>query len=141
MKPRKTTFEERLRIVKDYLENHLSYREVAQKYQINYSRIYGWIKKYEEFGPDGLHDGRGKYKPESLPNDVDELTAKNQVLELHDKYLNMESDSHTRVRQAAAYRTIDQLKEIYPITWLCKTLNISRASYYKWYHRSEEGRS
>ncbi|MDY5473539.1 MAG: IS3 family transposase [Holdemanella porci] len=31
--------------------------------------------------------------------------------------------------------TVDELKHQYPIKWLCKTLSISRSSYYKWLNR------
>lgn len=99
MKSRKTTFEERLSIVEDYFEHHLTYQEAAKKYQINYSRIYGWIKKYKAFGPDGLRDGRGKGKPESAQTEMEKLIAKNRALELQNKYLQMENDVLKKVKQ------------------------------------------
>ena len=58
MKSRKTTFEERLKIVDYALTN--SVKEAADKYTVPYASIYQWVKKYNELGEDGLKDGRGR---------------------------------------------------------------------------------
>ncbi|QPT47696.1 IS3 family transposase [Macrococcoides caseolyticum] len=39
------------------------------------------------------------------------------------------------MKQLASYKTINSLKEKYPIKWLCDALGISRSSYYKWTNR------
>ena len=39
MKSRKTTQEEKIQIVKDYLANHLSYKEAAEKHQVSYNNV------------------------------------------------------------------------------------------------------
>lgn len=54
MKSRKTTFEERLEIVKWVIENDMSYKYAAEKYSINYALIYQWTQKYIKDGPDSL---------------------------------------------------------------------------------------
>ena len=56
VKGRKTTLEERIDIVKDYIESGSSYEEIAEKYQISYQQIYQWVRKYQEKGIDGLQD-------------------------------------------------------------------------------------
>ena len=58
MKSRKTTIEERLEIVDYALAN--SVKEAADKYTVPYVNVYQWVKKYNEFGQDGLKDGRGR---------------------------------------------------------------------------------
>lgn len=47
MKSRKTTYEERLEIVKWVIENNLNYKEAAEKYGVKYASIYQWVKKYQ----------------------------------------------------------------------------------------------
>lgn len=46
MKSRKTTYEERLEIVKWVIENNFNYKDAAEKYGIKYAAIYQWVKKY-----------------------------------------------------------------------------------------------
>ena len=60
MKSRKTAFEERIEIVRYVLTNNLDYKGAADKYTVPYASIYQWVKKYNEFGEDGLKDGRGR---------------------------------------------------------------------------------
>ena len=60
MKSRNSAFEERLEIVRYVLTNNLDYKGAADKYTVPYASIYQWVKKYNEFGEDGLKDGRGR---------------------------------------------------------------------------------
>ena len=46
MKSRKTTYEERLEIVKWVIANNLNYKDAAEKYGIKYASIYQWVQKY-----------------------------------------------------------------------------------------------
>ncbi|MDG0819721.1 transposase [Staphylococcus equorum] len=39
MKARKTTYEERLNIVNFYLDNELSYKEIARKFNVTYGQV------------------------------------------------------------------------------------------------------
>lgn len=59
-KGRYTTKEERIRIVKEYLEHENNYAEIAEKYEISYQQVYTWVRKYKELGEAGLDDRRGK---------------------------------------------------------------------------------
>ena len=58
MKSRKTTVEERLKIVNYALAN--SVKDAADKYTIPYMNVYQWVKKFNEHGKDGLKDKRGR---------------------------------------------------------------------------------
>jgi transposase-like protein len=60
MKSRKTTFEERLEIVKYVLDNNNDYKGAADKYTVPYASVYQWVKKYNECGEDGLKYKRGR---------------------------------------------------------------------------------
>lgn len=79
-KGRKTTFEERIKIVEDHIKTGNSYDETAQKYSISYQQIYQWHHKYLEKGIDGLKDGRGRTKPEEEMSEIEKLKAENRIL-------------------------------------------------------------
>lgn len=66
MKAKKTTYEEKLNIVKFYLDNELSYKEIARKFNVTYGQVYQWVQKYKKHGSDGLIDRRGKGKSQSI---------------------------------------------------------------------------
>lgn len=89
-KARKTTFEERIEIVKYCIANDRNYALTMEKYNVSYQQIYLWVRKYEQKGIDGLIDGRGKAKAESDLTEVDRLKAQNQILEAEKKRLEME---------------------------------------------------
>lgn len=60
MKSRRTTFEERLEIVKWVIAHDMNYKEAADKYAIKYALIYQWVKKYLKDGDEALkHKKRG----------------------------------------------------------------------------------
>lgn len=54
MKSRKTTFEERLEIVKWVIENNMNYKDAADKYSITYALVYKWTRAYIDKGPEAL---------------------------------------------------------------------------------------
>ena len=58
-KGRKTTQEERGKIVAFCIEHGKDYPLTIQTYGVSYQQIYAWVRKYEEKGIDGLRDGRG----------------------------------------------------------------------------------
>lgn len=89
-KARKTTFEERIEIVKFCIANDKNYALTMSQYNVSYQQIYLWVRKYEQKGIDGLVDGRGKAKAESDLTEIDRLKAQNQILEAEKKRLEME---------------------------------------------------
>ena len=91
MKGRKTTQEEKIKIVKDYLANHLSYKEAAEKHQVSYNNVYSWVQKYKEHGPDGLVDGRGRGKPDTIQTEEERIRAENAALKARNEYLETEN--------------------------------------------------
>jgi len=92
MNTRKTTFEERIEIAKYCIENNRDFNKTAEKYQVNYSQVYNWIKKYEKHGDIGLVDGRGKGKPVEALTREEELELKIKALEQRNKFLQMENE-------------------------------------------------
>ena len=90
IKARKTTFDERIEIVKYCISNDKDYASTMEKFNVSYQQIYLWVRKYEQKGIDGLIDGRGKAKAESDLTEIDRLKAQNQILEAEKKRLEME---------------------------------------------------
>ena len=77
---RKTTLEERKEIV-DYCINHNNdYKGTASKYEVSYSQVYSWVKKYREKGEEGLEDKRGHHKSDDEVDDLERLRRENQRL-------------------------------------------------------------
>ena len=97
MKSRKTSFEERLEIVKYVLENNNDYKGAADKYCVPYANVYNWVKKYFEHGETGLSDSRGRPSSntpkkeltveEQQALEIESLKAKIKRLELHNELL------------------------------------------------------
>lgn len=59
---RRTTIEERREIVTYCLEHNHDYKGTADIYEVSYSQVYSWVKKYEANGEEGLTDKRGHHK-------------------------------------------------------------------------------
>ncbi|MBQ1357642.1 MAG: transposase [Oscillospiraceae bacterium] len=87
VRSRSTTQEERLAIVRDCIENGLSYSEAASKYQVSYQQVRTWVLRFKELGEPGLEDRRGQRKKDQVPRTrEEELEQKIAQLE-HEKYL------------------------------------------------------
>lgn len=92
MKARKTNLEERIEIVKDYIERNSDYKTIADKYSVTYGQVYNWVKKYKNHGNAGLEDGRGKGKPQSIMTEDEMKDAEIKALKERNKYLEMENE-------------------------------------------------
>jgi len=51
---RKWSIDEKLRIVKLYLDEHRSYQSLETEYRLNRGVIHSWVKRFIENGEDGL---------------------------------------------------------------------------------------
>lgn len=90
---KRTTKEERIAIVKDYLENGLSYGEAAQKHGVSYQQVYAWVNKYAKFGEAGLEDRRGKRKADQEPrSELEEMKIRMAKLEQELYWTKVERD-------------------------------------------------
>lgn len=74
-KGRKTTFEERVEIVKYCTTHEHNYAETAEKYQVSYQQAHNYVVKYELNGVDNLQDRRGKRKTKHEMNEIEKLRA------------------------------------------------------------------
>ena len=89
---RKTTYDERVEIVKYCIEHQNNYAETAEKYQVSYQQVYTWISKYEKGGVKALQDRRGKRKDENEMSELEKLKAQNKLLEAENLRKQMEID-------------------------------------------------
>lgn len=90
-KGRNTTYEERVEIVSYCIEQGNDYAAAIEKYGISYQQIYGWVRKYNEKGAEGLVDKRGKRKPGSEMTELEKVRAENRMLEARNKRLETEN--------------------------------------------------
>lgn len=91
-KGRKTTLEERIKIVEYCIQNQYNYAEAAKKYDVSYQQVYSWVNRYKEKGLDGLADRRGKKKPEEEMTELDKLRLENRMLKAQAQNQQMEID-------------------------------------------------
>jgi transposase-like protein len=91
-KGRKTTYDERVEIVKHCIENNNNYNNTAEKYKVSYQQVRSWTVKYTESGIDALLDRRGKGKAEGELTELERLKAQNKLLEARNKRLEMENE-------------------------------------------------
>ena len=97
----KKTHEEKIKIVEDYINNKLTYKEAAKKHQVSYNNIYSWVNKYKKHGPKGLEDNRGRGKPSELQTKEERLDAEIEALKARNKWLEMENDALKKRRKIA----------------------------------------
>lgn len=100
VKGRKTSIDERIEIVQFCIAKGRNYNQASDKYQVSYQQIYGWVKKYEKLGVQGLEDHRGKGKSENAMTEDDKLRAENKILSAKLKQAEIENDLLKKVWEA-----------------------------------------
>ena len=74
---RKTTQEERREIAEYCIAHGRDYKGTAALYDVSYSQVYIWVKKYLEEGEEGLTDKRGKHKTDDEVGELERLRREN----------------------------------------------------------------
>ena len=74
------------------IANNKDYGKIIERYGISYQQIYGWVRKYEKDGVDGLSERRGKRKDEVSMNEVEKLRAQLKLQKAENLRLQMEND-------------------------------------------------
>lgn len=89
---RKTTIEERMEIVKYCIEHNRNYKDTASLFDVSYSQVYSWVKKYDADGEEGLSDKRGHHKTDSEVDELERLRRENLRLkrQLEEKDMALE---------------------------------------------------
>ena len=91
-KGRKTTQEERAKIVAFCIEHNYDYGLTVETYKVSYQQIYDWVRKYEEGGVDKLKDNRGRTKPVEEMTEIEKLKAEMKILEAKNRQLEIENE-------------------------------------------------
>ena len=91
-KGRKTTQEERAKIVAFCIEHNYDYGLTVETYKVSYQQIYSWVRKYEEGGVDKLEDNRGRTKPVEKMTAIEKLKAEMKILEAKNRQLEIENE-------------------------------------------------
>ena len=89
---RKTTLEERIRIVEHCIANNNNYALSTREFQVSYGQVYSWVKKYNSGGAEKLVDRRGKLKSEETLSEQECLQIENRMLRAENKKQKMEID-------------------------------------------------
>ena len=74
---RKTTIQERKEIVTYCIEHNRDYKVTAALYDVSYSQVYSWVKKYDATGEEGLTDKRGQHKTDDAVDELERLRREN----------------------------------------------------------------
>ena len=77
---RKTTLEERKEIVNYCISHNNDYKGTASRFDVSYSQVYSWVKKYQENGEAGLEDKRGQHKSDDEVDELERLRRENKRL-------------------------------------------------------------
>lgn len=77
---RKTTIEERKEIVEYCLSHDRDYKGTASLFDVSYSQVYSWVKKYDMTGVEGLTDKRGRHKTDEEVDELERLRRENKRL-------------------------------------------------------------
>lgn len=89
-KGRKTTFEERIEIVRYCITHDRNYAETSEKYRISYQQARNYTVKYESGGVDALKDRRGKRKAPEEMSELERLRAIVKLLQAEKEQAEME---------------------------------------------------
>lgn len=74
---RKTTIDERKDIVNYCIEHNRDYKGTAALFDVSYSQVYSWVKKYAATGEEGLTDKRGRHKTDDEVDELERLRREN----------------------------------------------------------------
>lgn len=96
---RKTTIEERKEIVQYCIEHNCDYKGTASIYDVSYSQVYSWVKKYGANGEEGLVDKRGRHKTDDEVDELERLRRENLRLKRQLKEKDMVVELLKKVKE------------------------------------------
>ena len=116
------SFDIKLKAVKMYLEEGIGSTTIAKELNLSSNkRVLLWVKRFNEFGEDGLRERRGTtWRRKS------KVKSRSWIFK---KVINSRKGV---ISKSNIFRTIHQLKNKYNISILCKIGKVSRSGYYKW---------
>lgn len=90
-KGRKTSFNERVKIVEYCIAYQHNYNETAKKFDISYQQARNYTIKYETGGAEALKDNRGKRRLPDEMSELEKLRAENKILKAEKQRAEMEA--------------------------------------------------
>ena len=96
---RKTTLEERKEIAEYCISHGRDYKNTAARYDVSYSQVYTWVKKYTAKGDAGLADRRGHHKTDDEVDELERLRRENLRLKRQLKEQGMLVELLKKVRE------------------------------------------
>ncbi|MBR5945353.1 MAG: helix-turn-helix domain-containing protein [Lachnospiraceae bacterium] len=96
---RKTTIEERKEIVKYCIEHNRDYKGTASLYDVSYTQVYSWVRKYDADGEDALVDKRGHHKTDDEVDELERLRRENLRLKRQLQERDMTVELLKKVRE------------------------------------------
>lgn len=85
--------EQKLKLVKEHVEQHVSTTEITTREKISNGMYYNWVKKYLEFGEKGLENKKkpgnplSKYMNKKNLSDIEKLEYENMKLRIENERL------------------------------------------------------
>jgi transposase-like protein len=77
---RKTTLKERKEIVEYCINHKHNYKDAAAFFDVSYSQVYSWVRKFNTNGENGLKDKRGRNKTDDEFDELERLRRENARL-------------------------------------------------------------
>lgn len=96
---RKTTIEERKEIVEYCINHQRNYKDTASLYDVSYSQVYSWVKKYDANGDKSLIDNRGHHKTDDEVDELERLRRENLRLKRQLEEKDMLTELLKKVRE------------------------------------------
>lgn len=90
-KGRKTTYAERIEIAEYHAQEAISYRELAERFEVSYQQARNIVVKYKAYGKIGLADKRGKRKSNDQRTETERLHREISMLKADKRKLEVEN--------------------------------------------------
>ncbi|MFD5854345.1 IS3 family transposase [Cytobacillus pseudoceanisediminis] len=117
-------------VVRLKLEENWSYKQLREHFGIKSdAQIANWAKKVRN--GESFDDQRGHWNKKNF-NSVEEENAYLKAQVEYFKKAQSKSTWEGMVLKADRFQIIDNLREKYPLAWLLKIGEVSKAGYYKW---------
>ena len=107
---RKWTIDEKLNIVKLYLDEHRSYRSLEAEYQINRGVIHDWVKRFIEMGVDGFME-KSHQRNTMVSLYKKKILTEDETLRLENFKLTIEN---ARLKKGYSVKGVGSKKEYIP---------------------------
>lgn len=96
---RKTTIDERKEIVEYCINHNRNFKDTAAKFDVSYSQVYSWVKKYDIHGEEALSDKRGHHKTDDEIDELERLRRENLRLKKQLKEKDMLTELLKKVKE------------------------------------------